>query len=312
MKKATNSKANQTEKKSVSCDNIGVEDGLSIGKGGVFGHLVPTEGTPLHKLLHSREWLEKILTSDPVLDTCRGILDLSGNAQKFSLHQEYRGHDKFLLNDIPLCCQLKDPLLPTKKRYKQQGIEISQKSIVLILESPHKYEYTAFMNPLVPANGSTGSQIVGYRKDKRTRHIEWIVEQFTESFAELNSRYPLVLCNPIQYQTSLNYLLGGKLNKAIRNDVWKQIWKIPAVEKDFISRLIKYNPALIINACTSPVSAQIEECVLGRCSLDADIYYCSSYHPSSWNTRQEPKENNNAYGLKNQKESKGNNQWEEK
>lgn len=327
MKKPTKTKAKNNANKSVSYAQFRVErDKILIGqrsedgKSSKFGYLSPYRDSDLHNVIrkYGKEQVEEILTSAPVPDTCRGFLWFNAaNAIYFPTpNQKENGatlYDDIILRDVEQPLTLIRSKMNLDKYFRKSDGCTDKvrcnfaRTIVLLLESPHTDEYDDDMNPKVPACGSTGRQLSGCRTNSAQRHIDWIATHLKENFIKLLGCYPLILCNPIQYQTSLHHLLGNNWKRKIRNDVWKQIWEIPAVKKDFISRFEKYNPALIINACTSPASAEVEKYVLGRCNLNADIYYCSSYHPSSWNTNQNP-ENNNAYGLKYQKNQKRNNQ----
>lgn len=78
-------------------------------------------------------------------------------------------------------------------------------------------------------------------------HIQQLGVYLKEQFTFLNRCYPVFLCNPIQYQTSLHHLLGAPINRAVRDDVWTHIWKnVLEIRKNFVKRLQAYNPILII------------------------------------------------------------------
>jgi|LSQX01.1.fsa_nt_gb hypothetical protein len=126
-----------------------------------------------------------------------------------------------------------------------------KKSIVLLLESPHSKEYyceNEEMLPIAPAQGITGNNLHLY--------ISNYIKKATQ-VCNLNlGSYPIIIVNPIPWQTSLHYVLENqreiqkKEKKEIKEEVWRKIWETEGVQKYFKSRLDRYNPKLFINACT--------------------------------------------------------------
>lgn len=91
------------------------------------------------------------------------------------------------------------------------------KSIVLILESPHSEEYcyrNDVMYPIAPAQGATGDNLhlFIYNYIKKAILDSGIKDGF----------YPVIIVNPIPWQTSLDYVLvnRGKMNKTVKEEVW--------------------------------------------------------------------------------------------
>ena len=169
-------------------------------------------------------------------------------------------------------------------------------SIVLILESPHKHEYNYknnSLNPIAPAQGSTGDAI--------EKHLVNVIKEIVKKNKKLKQKLldkPVIICNPIQWQTSLHYYYSNKndkLQQSLRNTVWKGLWKfrnkgVIPIQTDFLKRLNIYNPILIINACTGGTSEYLMNSIVS-CYLDTIIKSLSSkplivraYHPSiNWN-----------------------------
>jgi len=267
---------------------------IRVGNYGAFQ--VPEDG-PLYRILESKSLVEQLFTT-PVLDTCRGFFDMTGSRARFELLDPNHEGQHFERNDISLS---------GTEDFKSlcETLRVSR-TIVLILESPHDREFRG-ATPLVPANGSSGTQIIQFRSKENEfsdlRHIEYIVKCLRDNLPRKESRYPLIICNPIQYQTSLFSILGPPLNKRVRDHVWSLVWELEEIRRDFLKRLKNYRPALIINACTNsdkegtPLSEQVWNVIRSQYGSPHVSTYCSSNHPCSWNTSQKAKKGGNPYGL---------------
>jgi hypothetical protein len=133
---------------------------------------------------------------------------------------------------------------------------VANGSIVIILESPHKdeYDYDRNFKPLYPAmsekmNG-TGKGI--------DDNLDGVLNDIGVS---RNADSPVIICNPVQYQTSLDYLLddgdGGGIDNEIRNSVWRLLFGFREIKEDFRLRIHDYDPQIILNACTSDLSHDV-------------------------------------------------------
>lgn len=154
------------------------------------------------------------------------------------------------------------------------------KSIVLILESPHKAEFkynNNDLNPISPAQGSTGKNI--------NNKIKLLLKEvINKDYCDLkNGNYKLVIINPVSFQTSLHFFHRKALSKyhfkKFRDRIWQQSW-----EKDIIyaktlkDNLIQINSDLIINACTSNLSPLIQDFLTNNFNKTI----LQIYHPSAW------------------------------
>lgn len=156
-----------------------------------------------------------------------------------------------------------------------------ERSIVVVLESPHKNEYIVTsqgeLKPISPAQSKTGKSFDYFKS--------FFIDNIISSLNTIpDGVYCVVLCNPVQYQTSLHYLLGKSINAKITKDfkvrdlrklVWHAIWD--SVDNDFIGRLKKYNPSVVINCCTNDFKDTVSD------SLNVDFCVVCASHPSSWN-----------------------------
>jgi len=160
--------------------------------------------------------------------------------------------------------------------------EKDENSIVLILESPHKDEFDENFDPIAPAQGSTGLAI----KNKINVVLMEIEQKESLKFNfEDGIEYRLIIANPVPYQTSLWHFHQQSLSiskyKTIRDNVWKGIWNLPIIKNDFEERLKSYNPKLIINACTSKLTSEIDTFLIDTFLTTKLV---STYHPAvNWN-----------------------------
>lgn len=143
------------------------------------------------------------------------------------------------------------------------------KRVALILESPHKDEYDSNDNPLRPANGLTGTKINnGLQK-----------RAFVNALNN-NCVYEVYIINAIQYQTSCYSIFGKSWSRGNRNQVFRALFDQNKgnLEQDFINRITKYNPDIIVNACTSNLKSVVDTAL-------NTFTNCNQYkdkHPSSW------------------------------
>lgn len=226
-----------------------------------------------------------------VPDVWRYVIDMD----KYGQIQVYE-HDK-------TNCLLKNSFIE-ESQFKDVESDVTwkdcpEKTIVLLLESPHKDEYTEFFAPKAPAQGSTGDNI-----GKEIANLLFLLlnknEYKSYGCCKLkNERYKLILANPVQYQTSLSILYDEKIDKIIRNSVWKSLWNYvnvkgkKVIQEHFKNRIIKYKPCLIINSCTKDdkkndtiynflVDLYAVRLMSKSHKLDEMPIIINTHHPSYW------------------------------
>ncbi len=208
--------------------------------------------------------------------------DIHLTKQIFSVEKKVPDVFRFILNKLP------NQNFNAKKNDSDENISykylenfnknISPKHIVLLLESPHKDEYDENLNPLAPALGDTGTKL--------TNMLHHVFNLNKEKLNLIENEYRIILVNPIQYQTSLNYLFENpneKINKSLRNKVWKKIWENEEIKKDFLNRILKLNPSIIFNGCTKELKSSVNEDLK---KISTELNNCKIFqihHPSSWN-----------------------------
>lgn len=153
-----------------------------------------------------------------------------------------------------------------------------ESTILLLLESPHRYEYRGGdpRFPVAPAQGRTGRRICKY--------LECILNapRNAQVMAGINATARVIIANPVQFQTSLWIIHQAPLRdwSNLRNAVWKTLWDISPIWTDFEDRLRCYHPDVVLNCCTSGLRRHVTD-FLTQCGLTARIY--EARHPSVWN-----------------------------
>ncbi len=157
-----------------------------------------------------------------------------------------------------------------KKQYETQEIK-DKKTLLLILESPHKDEFDKEDgNDIAPANGDAGDNIRDY--------INNVLGDC--------SGYNLILMNAIPFQCSL----GDPTNR-FRNKVFNKVWEKDEIGKNFfkdrLSALLRYfseQNLVLVNACTAVGHCKVCEAIhSGIKSLKkSKIIYMQTIHPSSY------------------------------
>lgn len=162
---------------------------------------------------------------------------------------------------------------------------------LLIIESPHKDEYCSGVEliPIAPAQKNTGTRIHNQLEEKINEFINHNPGVFTLD------KYQLVICNPVQFQTSLHIILDKNFSSSLKNKVWRKIFtlELNANRSDsFINRFKGYKPKIIINSCTSELKIRVETQIKKQIKKqihekNSDInpnYLYTKKHPSYWNT----------------------------
>lgn len=161
--------------------------------------------------------------------------------------------------------------------------------IVLIIESPHRNEYVSgTLSPISPAQGATGLNIAKFIADVLRQSLSRQRRGGVDIQYDVD--YQLVICNPVQFQASLFHLhgrsLSGKAEKMLRNISWRALFEIES--RDFIARLSRYMPKMIINACTVELQSDVGFVVAQwvRCKEKrgqaAPAVFVAAGHPASW------------------------------
>ncbi|MGU8577019.1 hypothetical protein ACV3RL_09880 [Clostridium perfringens] len=201
-----------------------------------------------------------------VKDTYRYKISFEENYPKFIDIVPRKNEEDFMVNS----------------NYKEYPIshEKEIKSIVIILESPHKDEYLEkdkHLIPKGPAQGKTGEGI----KENILVLLNELQQNYDLDFK--NGIYRVILINSIMYQTSIYSLHKVGLSEnlkyqKLRDNIWRQIWANKESKKLLNDRVKKSNPYLIINACTKVGKEEISK-LLSEENYENII---ETNHPCTW------------------------------
>lgn len=158
----------------------------------------------------------------------------------------------------------------------------SNPAVVIVIESPHKDEYSYRKNftPIAPAQGKTGEKINSFFEVLFNKQIAKELAEHT--IDELN----VIICNPVQFQASLFLTHRCPLTNpgvaAIRNRVWQELMAHDRLH--FEARLIAYKPKIIINACTAKLKGEINRTIRETKGLAPGLLYWADSHPCMWHS----------------------------
>lgn len=167
-----------------------------------------------------------------------------------------------------------------KKEQVERNLEnIDLKTIILLLESPHRSEYFIKDNVLRPIGPAKGK-----KKTEAGGAIEEYLTNILKKVGLNEGSYYLIIVNPIQFQTSLDCIHGKGLVKEIkeiRNLVWKNLWEQNDIRINFNKRLAEYKPIRIINACTEELQPYVNfELIMNKYKY---ITYTTTHPAITWN-----------------------------
>jgi hypothetical protein len=153
-------------------------------------------------------------------------------------------------------------------------------AVVIIIESPHKeeYSYKGDLAPIAPAQGKTGEKINDLFEELFNKQIanelaEYAIEEFN-----------VIICNPVQFQTSLFFAHGHPLTRPGVASIRDRVWRALMAYDHFKTRLITYKPKIIINACTAKLKGEINRIIRETKELDAGLFYWADSHPCMWHS----------------------------
>ena len=169
----------------------------------------------------------------------------------------------------------------------------NRKIMCIVLESPHKDEF----DERKKKNGiSIPSPAVGATGTLFFKHFEGLIKK-SKIYPQLADGYYIIFMNAVRMQASKGKALGKKHpdNVKCRDDNWLNFWNCRSGEQDFIERLIKYNPDVIINLCTKghedrekgeELQDFVERAIIkykeDKTNKASETIITKGNHPSSW------------------------------
>lgn len=153
------------------------------------------------------------------------------------------------------------------------------KTIAIILESPHIDEYEKSQDKLVPisaAQGQTGKKI-----DKSIDKLIFALNHY--EVIEQQHKYRVILINAVSFQTSLHFIHEKPMNnyyRELRDKMWLKMWsEIPQTKSDFTKQLVSLKrDSILINACPKSLKPFINQELL---QFTDQFCLFESNHPSS-------------------------------
>lgn len=151
-----------------------------------------------------------------------------------------------------------------------------RKVILLLLESPHKKEFVfdeGRITPKAPAQGKGPGDAGG----AIAKYLHLILKKTALPQGE----YSVIISNPVPYHASLGHFKSGKLDKNLRDHVWRKIWSLKNIQCTFKEKLRSYSPFMILNCCTTNLTRHVN-CFLCENGYKDRTYVVS--HPAvNWN-----------------------------
>lgn len=195
----------------------------------------------------------------PVPDSVRGCLEFKDNNWCFQVYTSTKNNKVLRGVEIPV----------NKDDFEREYSDF--KKIVIVLESPAKYEYYGLL-PLLPAQGVTGCGIDFYLLDR-----DFIKNGQIK--LDYKFRYIVLLVNAVQYQCSCHVFFKKGLDTNKKNKVFRGLFsqRNAYLRKNFIGRLRNYAADYVVNCCTSGIKNVVETAI-----KEVNNNNISDIHPSNW------------------------------
>ena len=153
-----------------------------------------------------------------------------------------------------------------------------ESTIVVVLESPHKFEYLNRdpSKPIAPACGVSGIKVQ-----------DVLLDMLIDNSADFVDNTRVIVANPVPFQASLGSLynqsaLSADRRGRIKRKVWQALWSISPISQDFLNRMSSYCPNITINACTCTGQPDLQD-IVSRDLLNPDLEHTlyETSHPSA-------------------------------
>ena len=155
----------------------------------------------------------------------------------------------------------------------KSGMNRPGENVVVILESPHRFEYDRSNNPAGLAMGKTGDNFFSYFPEALGKG----------RFHMASGKYNLIFTNAVQYQTSCGL---NPIDRDLRDANWIDVYENHGGKDDFKWRLYALNPKYLFNLCTGGKNPQgLRQKVtdtLEEMEFVKSRDFAEGRHPSSW------------------------------
>lgn len=188
---------------------------------------------------------------------------------------QYVGTLNVVNHELEFISHERDTITYDNTTYKYaSGNDYLEYNILVVLESPHRFEYNESKDPVGLAMGKTGDNFFSL---------------FTQALSKSrmivnNGSYNVILTNAVQYQTSCGL---NPIDRTLRDKNWLDIYNNHGGEEDFRKRIYTIKPRYTINLCTGGRNPDGLRSLVNR-SLDKfklkkGKHYTDGNHPASWN-----------------------------
>lgn len=171
----------------------------------------------------------------------------------------------------------RDSIIYNNMEYSYESKETYlDQNVLIILESPHRFEYDDNNNPVGLAMGKTGENLFSL---------------FTSALKESkmfmkDGAYNVILTNAIQYQTSCGL---NPIDRKLRDKNWLDIYDNYGGEEDFRKRIYTIKPRYTFNLCTGGrnpegLRAKVTASLI-KFKLKKGKHFTEGNHPASWDLR---------------------------
>jgi hypothetical protein len=180
------------------------------------------------------------------------------------------------------------PSIPSNYPDRPAADAVGMDTILLILTSPHRDEFTKDSGGrLLPKAPAQSRAWLG-----AGRAIEAYGHLVLSQLGLHDGNYSFLLANPVPYQCSLSSVGPGKpapLYPDVRNYVWRKLFELEVVREDFLNRCRLYHPKVVLNCCVPALRTELTTFICDQFLTrdDAGAVLFESEHPAvQWSTLQ--------------------------
>lgn len=153
------------------------------------------------------------------------------------------------------------------------------KTIAIILESPHIDEYEQNKEKLTPIGAAQG--LTGKKIEKNMNQLIRTLNEY--QVIEEQHKYRVIIINAVHYQTSLHFIHEKAMNnnyRELRDKIWVKMWtEMPQIKNDFLKQIETLKKdSILINACPKSLKPFINQEFIPYASK---FHLFESNHPTS-------------------------------
>lgn len=187
---------------------------------------------------------------------------------------QYVGELEVTKEDIKFIFHERDSLEYEKDSFSYiSNCTYREYNVLVILESPHRFEYGNNGIPLGLAMGKTGENFFSLFASTLKKSQMKLVER----------KYNVILSNAVQYQTSCGL---NPIDRELRDKNWKDIYFNYGGEEDLRKRIFAIKPRYTINLCTGGRNPEGLRQIVNRSLISFGLkqgkHFTDGNHPAAW------------------------------